>query len=333
MAQTHRDIDSNLNTFLKLNGCSTALSFVAGDASPRTYYRVSSEAESRILMISEDEKSKNDSFLKIAKILKAEGFRAPQIYAEDFQNGFYLLEDLGDLTFNRALQEGISEKDLYQLGIKGLIEIHNKFQDNSHEIPSYNFDKFYEEASLLIDWYAPEVLKKPVPEEARNSYKSLWKNLYDAQPHLPQTLVLRDYMVDNLMWIPEEIDIQKLGILDFQDALWGPITYDLVSLLEEVRRDVDPHIVQKMLEIYLTAYPYFNVDDFYHSYYLWGAQRNSKIIGIFMRLAKRDGKTRYIDFIPRVWRLLENDLNHPALTTMKNWFEENLPTHLRVRPL
>lgn len=185
---------------------------------------------------------------------------------------------------------------------------------------------------LFLEWYVPQVLSEPLTDSQKAEFSNLWRKLYEMQPQVPQTLALKDYMVDNLIWIPQEEGIRRLGILDFQDALWGPITYDLVSLLEEVRRDVDPQIVSDMLELYLKSSPHLNADDFYQSYYLWGAQRNTRILGVFARLAIRDGKKRYLDFIPRTWKLLEADLKHPALSELQDWMDENIPHMNRVRP-
>ena len=149
---------------------------------------------------------------------------------------------------------------------------------------------------------------------------------------VPQTLVLRDYHVDNLMVLPGREGIQGCGILDFQDAVVGPITYDLVSLLEDARRDVPPRLVEEMQARYLAAFPELDRSAFRSTYSILGAQRNAKIIGIFTRLSRRDGKHRYLRHIPRVWRLLEGDLAHSALRPVRAWFEEVVPRNLRDTP-
>ena len=333
MAQSHSEHQEPLTLFLQCHNCDPeSLTFLAGDASPRTYYRVQNSEQSLVLMVSREGTSKNESFVRIAKLLNAHGFHAPALVAQDDALGYYLLEDLGDLTFNRALQENIPERILYELGVLGLCEMHKSFVSPVVNVPPYDQTRFCEEAGLFLEWYVPRILKDPLTAAQKEAFLTLWKDLYHQQPAIPQTLALKDYMVDNLVWVPHEEGIRRLGILDFQDALWGPVTYDLVSLLEEVRRDVDPEVVQDMLDFYLKSSPHLDRNDFYHSYYLWGAQRNTRILGVFARLAVRDGKKRYLDFIPRTWSLLEGDLKHPALAPLKQWMDEVIPPHLRVRP-
>lgn len=337
MAQSHSKseilMNDSISQFLYDNHCDLdSLTFLAGDASARTYYRVYKNAEPRVLMVSSEEETKNKSFVEIAGLLNNHGFHAPEVLAADDAQGLYLLEDLGDLTFNRALQDDVPETILYELGVLGLIEMHKSFRHNERNIPPYDINRFCDEAMLFLEWYVPQVLSDPLRDAQKAEFYNLWQKLYEAQPQMPQTLALKDYMVDNLIWIPQEEGIRRLGILDFQDALWGPITYDLVSLLEEVRRDVDPQIVADMLKFYLKSSPHLNGDDFYHSYYLWGAQRNTRILGVFARLAIRDGKKRYLDFIPRTWKLLEADLKHAALSELQDWMDENIPHMCRVRP-
>ena len=326
-------ISDSVYKFLYDQHCEVdSLAFLAGDASARTYYRVYKNSESRILMVSSEVTSKNKSFVEISSLLNAHGFHAPEVLAADEPQGLYLLEDLGDLTFNRALQDDVPENTLYELGVFGLVEMHKSFLQNKRNIPIYDITRFCDEVMLFLEWYVPQVLSEPLRDDQKAEFLSLWRKLYQSQPHIPQTLVLKDYMVDNLIWIPQEEGMRRLGILDFQDALWGPITYDLVSLLEEVRRDVDPQVVQNMQKFYLNLSPHLDADEFYQSYYLWGAQRNTRILGVFARLAIRDRKKRYLDFIPRTWKLLEADLKHPALSGLQDWMNDNIPQINRVRP-
>ena len=145
-------------------------------------------------------------------------------------------------------------------------------------------------------------------------------------------LVLRDYHVDNLMLLPGRAGVKACGLLDFQDAVIGPATYDLVSLLEDARRDVPPRLQSAMIERYLAAFPALDRQNFAASYAVMGAQRNAKIVGIFTRLCRRDGKPHYLRHIPRVWRLLEQDLQHPALTPIRVWIDRHLPPARRLVP-
>jgi aminoglycoside/choline kinase family phosphotransferase len=148
----------------------------------------------------------------------------------------------------------------------------------------------------------------------------------------PPTLVLRDYHVDNLMLLPNRPGVRGCGLLDFQDAVTGPPGYDLVSLLEDARRDIPGPLQQAMTERYLTAFPALDRSAFSRSAAILAAQRNCKILGIFTRLWKRDGKRQYLAHIPRVWRLLEADLGHPALGPIARWLDRHMPPETRCRP-
>ena len=128
-------------------------------------------------------------------------------------------------------------------------------------------------------------------------------------------------MVDNLLWIPGQTGFKRCGFIDFQDGVWGPITYDLVSLLEDARRDITPHFGREMAERYLKAFSELDQHDFWTSYNLWGAQRCTKILGIFSRLSKRDNKPQYLAHLPRVKRILERNLSHPSLKALQQWFQ------------
>ena len=152
---------------------------------------------------------------------------------------------------------------------------------------------------------------------------------------VPQTLVLRDYHVDNLMLLPGTQPgggPQGLGLLDFQDAVIGPVTYDLVSLLEDARRDVSPALAAAMLARYAAAFPEIDPAALDLSCRIMGAQRSMKIVGIFTRLSRRDGKHRYLTHIPRLWRLIARDLDHPALAPLSAWLDAAIPPAIRTTP-
>jgi aminoglycoside/choline kinase family phosphotransferase len=148
----------------------------------------------------------------------------------------------------------------------------------------------------------------------------------------PDTIALFDFHVDNLMIVPGRKGVAACGLLDFQDAVLAPVAFDLVSLLEDVRRDVPPALVAAMRGRYLAAFPNLDRDAFDRSYSAIGAQRNTRIVGVFTRLLKRDGKPRYLQFMPRVWKLLEGDLAHPAMAPVRAWFDKHIPPAQRVAP-
>jgi aminoglycoside/choline kinase family phosphotransferase len=307
---------------------------LAGDASFRRYERVSECCRSAVLMDAPPEKEDVRPYVTVAKILKSLGYSAPQIYAEDPAQGLLLIEDLGDDTYTRVFaRNGADERALYALAIDLLIDLHRRDPAVvTRGIPAYDDEKLLAEAALLVDWFLPAVKGEPTPEKLRREYLDLWRSLFPVARAVPSTLVLRDYHVDNLMYLPARDGIARLGLLDFQDAVVGPVTYDLVSLLEDARRDVAAPLVGEMLARYLAAFPGLDRDVFGASYAALGAQRNCKIIGIFTRLAVRDKKPVYLGHIPRVWRLVECDLAHPALKAMSQWLARHIPPELRGAP-
>lgn len=307
----------------------------AGDASFRRYERIQIDDRTAVLMDAPPEHEDVRPFLRVARILRRHDFSAPEIYAEDVVNGLLLIEDLGDDTFTRVLAGNLPEREhtLYRTAVDLLIDLHRRNPKEMTEgIPAYDDMRLNDEAVLLLDWYLPAVLGEAIPEKLRREYLDLWTGLYASARAVPATLVLRDYHVDNLIWLADRPGISACGLLDFQDAVAGPVSYDLVSLLEDARRDIAPDLVREMRERYLAAFPALDRAAFDASYAVMGAQRNAKIIGIFTRLARRDKKPAYLAHIPRVWRLLEADLAHPALKPMAGWLARHVPPDLRRAP-
>jgi len=271
-------------------------------------------------------------YLRVARHLARLGYSAPAIYAEDVERGLLLVEDLGDATYTRELARGADESELYARAVDLLIDLHRRPQASEVALPPYDDDKLLTEAALLVDWFLPALRGVATPESEREDYVALWRPLFSIARRVPSTLVLRDYHVDNLILLPGRDRIRACGLLDFQDAVLGPVAYDLVSLLEDARRDVAPELVSTLLRHYLDAFPALDRTAFKASYAVLGAQRNAKIIGIFTRLWRRDGKAQYLAHIPRVWSLLEGDLAHPALEPMRGWFDRHVPPGDRVAP-
>ena len=308
---------------------------LAGDASFRRYHRLTRGDEHAVLMDAPPPMEDVRPFMRIDRLLCQMGFSAPGILAEDAEAGLLLLEDLGDDTYTRVLANGGNEQALYELALDVLIQLHRRIAASGPgiaDLPPYDDAALLVEATLLTDWYMPAVLGRDTPAAVRADYCRLWTEARRATIGLPDSLVLRDYHVDNLMWLPDRPDVKACGLLDFQDALWGPVTYDLVSLLEDARRDVPAALSRRLLDRYLAAFPGLDRGLFAASRALWGAQRSAKILGIFTRLDRRDGKPVYLEHIPRVWRWLEGDLGHPALTPLRVWFDRELPKQARVVP-
>ncbi len=324
-----------IDGFLKAAGWAGAEHrLLAGDASFRRYERVSLDGRRAMLMDAPPEHEDVRPFLAIARHLKGLGFSAPDVLAEDTANGFLLLEDLGEDTYTRMLANGGDEEALYVLATDVLIALHRLPEDQA--IPGgllpYDDVRLLEEACLLTDWYMPAILGQETSAEVRDSYIRAWCDLFPQVHAGKQTLVLRDYHVDNLMWLPERDGPARCGLLDFQDAVAGSPAYDLMSLLEDARRDIDDSRIERMKARYAAAFPDFDNHAFAARFAILGAQRHAKVIGIFTRLCVRDGKPVYLEHIPRVWRLLERSCKHPVLKGMRDWLDTHIPKKKRGLP-
>ena len=298
---------------------------LAGDASFRRYFRIHRGQDTAVLMDAPPEHEDVGPFLKVAHHLLERGFSPPRPLAVDREKGLLLLEDFGDDRVGPLLgREPHRERPIYEVAVDTLAELARTPAPD--DIPPYDHAAMEREAALLPEWYAP-ALSLDVDEHGyRAVWAETWKEVVAAVRDKP-VLVLRDYHADNLMVLS---DRKALGLLDFQDALAGHPAYDLVSLLQDARRDVDPALEEAMLERYCRAADIENRERFRAHYEILGAQRNSKILGIFTRLWKRDGKTHYLPLQPRVWGYLERNLRHPALAAVRAWFDANIPDDKRA---
>jgi N-acetylmuramate 1-kinase len=304
---------------------------LAGDASFRHYDRLEQGGTRAVLMDAPPPKEDVRPFVHVARHLAGLGYSAPRLLAVDEANGLLLLEDLGDDTYARMLAAGHDEEALYALAMDVLADLHGRAGAIPPGLPPYDDERLLAEAALLIDWYMPAVLGRDVSPEARGDYARLWRGLFPLARSVPDTMVLRDFHVDNLMLLPRP-GLTACGLLDFQDAVAGPLSYDPMSLLEDARRDIDAGLITRMKDRYLARLPGIDADAFAASWAVLAAQRHAKVIGIFTRLCKRDGKAGYLIHIPRVWRLLEAALAHPELAGLKDWFDRHIPANERKVP-
>ena len=282
---------------------------LAGDASGRRYMRLTRGTETAVLMDAPAEQPDDPAqFLRIANHLADLGLSPPRCYAQDLEQGFLLLEDLGDDLLARLIKAD-PNREAALLSAAVDVLIHLQSQPAPPNLPDLTADQWAASAMLGIDNPAP--LESALAAALR------------AHADGPRVLILRDYHAENIMLL----DDGQQGMIDFQDALVGHPAYDLVSLLQDARRDVSPALESELRVYYhQTAQP---DPDFDAHYALLGAQRNTKIIGIFTRLWKRDGKERYLSFLPRMWGLLERDLAHPDLAPVKHWFDTHIPVEMR----
>lgn len=319
---------------------------LSGDASFRTYERLTDGTRRAVFMDAPPDQEDVRPFWGLAQHLTNAGYSAPKVFAGDAKLGALLLEDFGDGLFSRMIKDQPNmETPLYEAAVDVLADLHAKAPPEAvslpdgtkYPVPTYSDDLLMSEVDLFPDWYLPAVLGEALPAAPRTEFSALWRETLGQMPLSPRVLVLRDYHADNLIWLPDRAGIERVGLLDFQDAVAGHPAYDLVSLLEDARRDVPPDLAARMTERYITARtrvePDFDSAGFQVAYAILGAQRNTKIIGIFTRLWKRDGKPIYLDLIPRVWGLLERDLQHPTLSRARDWFTAQVPIEVRGRVL
>src|SRR6185312_12066121 len=322
--------DAQISAFLSACGWADAeRAPLAGDASFRRYCRLSRNGTTLMLMDAPPPQEDVRPYLAVARHLRALDF----IVAAEEETGLLLIEDFGDGTFTRLLATGENEHALYAMAIDVLIALHRRF-DAAHApwLPPYDDTRLLNEAALLVDWYLPAITGQPTPPALREEYLDLWRALFPVARAVPDSLVMRDYHVDNLMRIEGRNGLAACGLLDFQDAVLGPITYDLVSLLEDSRRKIAPDLVNAMYGRYCAAVPLLDRAALDASFVVLGAQRHCKVIGIFTRLCRRDGKPRYLAHIPRLWRLLDGNFRHPVLAPVKAWLDRHIPLELRRIP-
>ena len=314
--------------FLTLNGWEGASILpLAGDASFRRYFRVVLGGRQAVLMDAPPPHEDPRPFVAVAEWLGGVGLSAPQILARDLERGLLLLSDLGSERLRETVDASPErERELYEVATDVLVHLHSSPPMDG--LQPHGLAQWLDELALFTDWYCPAV-GLTVDTDA---YRSAWEQVLAPVDHdaLGPVTVLRDYHAENIMLIGDRSGIAHLGLLDFQDALAGHPAYDLCSVLEDARRDVSPEVEQEMLDRYITATN--AAPEFERAYWALAAQRNTRILGVFTRLWKRDGKPHYRRFQPRMWGLLERDLAHPGLEPVRAWFDANVPAGYRCEP-
>ena len=310
---------------------------LAGDASARHYERLARGGATAVLMDDPPPGHSVGPFVRIARLLRGMGYSAPDILAVDETQGFALLEDLGDDSFSALLAGPDApslELTLYEAATDVLIDLHR--QPVPPDFPSYDPAWMLSDAALFLE----TAIRKEVEPTMAAEFEAAWRGPLEQVAQGPTVLCLRDFHAGNLMWLPARGDmgcgtrddggcgtsgLARVGLLDFQDARAGPPAYDLVSLLQDARRDLGEGLEQAMLARYLDASPDLDEAEFRAAYAILGAQRAVRIIGVFHRLARRDGKPAYLAHLPRVWRHLHANLVHPALAPVRAWFDRWVP--------
>ena len=296
---------------------------LAGDASFRRYFRVVAPGRHAVLMDAPPPHEDPRPFVHVAEYLTSLGLRAPTILARDLDAGLLLIEDFGDQRMREAVDADLaSEASIYRGVVDVLVDLH---RHAPAALPRHGLDNWISEVGLFTEWYCPQ-LGLNVDEAG---FRQAWHDVlapFDSGGD-PWVTELRDYHAENIMLTDGE-GVLRYGLLDFQDARVGHPAYDLVSMLQDARRDVSPSVETAMLAHYKTTTK--RGDDFDAAYWALGAQRNTRILGVFVRLWKRDGKAHYRSFQSRMWGLLERDLAHPALEPVRRWFDANVPIEARA---
>ena len=310
--------DNNAHEFLSKTGWGDAhCEPIAGDASTRKYFRLRQTGQSAVLMNASQNLESVAPFIRINRHLQQLGFSAPAILAQNEANGLLLLEDFGDDTFARLLDARHEPEKLFALATDVLIALHRHPRAIPDGLRAYHPGQMLDDIELFLDWCTPGI-----SETGRAGFRNVWREVLPVAHQVPVSLLLRDYHVANLMWLPDREGVRQAGLLDFQDAYQGPITYDLVSLLEDARRDVPDSLREKMTVRYLAGSPALDRKAFETSMAILAALRHTRVLAIFERLSRHEQKHDYKKLhSPRVERLLQRALTHPMLAGVKQWME------------
>jgi N-acetylmuramate 1-kinase len=311
-------LNDSARKFLKGTAWSdAACELLTGDASARKYIRLRKDERSAVLMDASQTLASVAPFIHINQHLHQLGFSVPAILSRSDESGLLLLEDFGDATFTRLLDNQPDPEKLYTLATDVLIALHKHPRAIPKDLRGYHLEKMLEDVELFLEWHT-------ISAAGKAEFKTVWREILPLAHQVPTSLLLRDYHVANLMLLPDRPGVRQAGLLDFQDAYQGPITYDLVSLLEDARRDVTDELKEKMVTHYLAHFPTLDRNTFGTSMAILAALRHTRVLAIFQRLSRREGKHDYKKLhSPRVERLLQRALRHPMLAGVKRWMERH----------
>ncbi len=356
---------AEMRDFTQRSGFGAAMpAFLQGDASRRAYARLHRDGQPALVLMDSprqpegevirDGKTYNQiahlaeevrPFVAIGNALRRAGLSAPEVMAHDFARGFLILEDLGDLAYGVALEEGYAQAELYRAATDVLIELRRLPPGRDLPLPdgtTYSLPRFDRSAleieiDLLLDWYWPEVKGAEVPDDVRADFYRLWSPVLDRILAEPAGWFIRDYHSPNLMWLADRDGLARVGIIDYQDALAESHAYDLLSLLQDNRITVPAELEKELLDHYCREVarrePSFDEAHFRSIYAAFGAERHTRIVGLWVRLLRRDKKPGYLKHMARAWDYLARNLAHPELSTLRQWYDTHLPDELRIRPI
>lgn len=281
-----------------------------------------------------------DRFVAVSNFLRAAGLSAPEVFAADGRLGFAIIEDLGDDLFANVLDRGANEHELYDAAAEVLATLHEgtapEVMPLKKHLHAFDETAQFAEIDLMTEWFIPLALGRKAAEEEVEEHHHLWRQALSQLREAAPVFVHRDYHAQNLIWLPGRAGVQRVGLIDYQDAVAGSRAYDLISLVEDARRDASTGVAEATASHYLAAMRARGAPldefEFRAQMAVTAAQRNVKIAGIFARLYMRDRKTRYLGYLPRVWGYLNRDLEHPALAGLKAWYDRTIPPEKRGAP-
>ncbi|MGE3622816.1 MAG: aminoglycoside phosphotransferase family protein [Bdellovibrionales bacterium] len=300
------------------------------DFSARQFARLEREraAPPRAILMDAPGDQKTAAFVAIAKMLRGMGLSAPEIYAENAPEGLVLMEDFGDRNIGRLIDSGTDAGPFFKSAVDVLVQLHAQFRPAMAagiDLPVFGSALFASQVELFLDAYVPFARQREATPEESESFRAAWKGVLKDIDALPQTLILRDFMPDNLMLIEYEDGWRSVGLLDFQDGGLGPLPYDLASLCEVVRRDGEPSRLDSTIDYYYEkAAPKLAKEELRRTCRILSAQRHTRILGIIARHASKTGRREKLDYMPRVWKYLEALCEEPALRPVQEWMERNI---------
>lgn len=340
------------------------LAYLQGDASPRRYARLTKPDGTSALLVDSPRRPDGPpirdgkpysaiahlaedvtAFVAIGNALRSAGVSTPEIFAQDLARGLLIIEDFGDKVLGAEVARGANQEMLWRRAVDALLALQTApppkrialSEGPYFELPRTDEAVLDIETQLLLDWYWPALHGVSAPRSAQVEFTSEWRRVFARVLQQPPAWLLRDYHSPNLIALDDRDPPRDIGIIDFQDAMSGPAAYDLVSLLQDARVNVPERLEKNLLDRYVAAMKKrdatFDEPEFRFCYAALGAQRNTKILGIFARLAVRDGKRQYLAHLPRIWGYLERDLKHEDLHALRAWYDRNLPAKLRTQPL
>lgn len=326
-----RDQNARLRDLLLTLGMEHwAPSPLTADASQRRYVRMTHGTQSAMLMIAPPPLENAAQFCRVAEHLRACDLRAPRILAADEAHGFVVIEDFGDDTLSRLLDSGADPAPLYGMVIDALAALHQHPSATRAPLSTYHRDQMIEEMALFAAWFVPEVAGRRPDRNAPDALRAAWRDVLTGLPAARPTLILGDYHVDNIMQVGAGHSVVNCGLLDFQDASIGPQAFDVMSLLEDARRDVDPALSRCLLSRYRQAMGQAVDPNFDLWFDVLAAHRHMRILGVFVRLARRDAKPAYLRHVWRVARQLNSHRGCPELAPIYAWLDAHCRDFLAV---